>query len=101
VSRHITLLERNDLQLNRLITSSKREHSQAALGLAAACAHAEEVEGVSSYGSDKVWSCLLEGGIVKVLPKLLSLRRKGGFAKDLDPLDKPGKAALHLRFGGG
>jgi hypothetical protein len=33
---------------------------------------------------------LLDGGIVKALPKLLSMRRKGGFGKDVDPLDKPG-----------
>lgn len=28
---------------------------------------------------------------MKVLPKLLSMRRKGGFAVDADPLDRPGE----------
>lgn len=37
-----------------------------------------------------VWTTLADGGCLKVLPKLLSMRRKGGFAVDTDPLDRPG-----------
>jgi hypothetical protein len=38
-----------------------------------------------------VWTTLADGGCLKVLPKLLSMRRKGGFAVDTDPLDRPGE----------
>jgi hypothetical protein len=38
-----------------------------------------------------VWTTLADNGGLKVLPKLLSMRRKGGFAVDADPLDRPGE----------
>lgn len=41
-----------------------------------------------------VWTTLANGGCLKVLPKLLSMRRKGGFAVDADPLDRPGESHI-------
>jgi hypothetical protein len=38
---------------------------------------------------------IADSGCLRALPKLLSMRRKGGFAAQADPLDKPGESAIY------
>jgi nucleolar pre-ribosomal-associated protein 1 len=115
----LTVILSLDLQLCRLVLSSKRDHSQIGMSLITALAYIDPSSITSSSsaggilksgrhgdGSNhvsrltlNVWTTLADGGGLKVLPKLLSMRRKGGFAVDADPLDRPGESPhLELSF---
>jgi hypothetical protein len=86
-----------------MILSSKREHAHLGIGLAAALVHVDVGhKGAVSRMNGRLWTLIADSGCLRALPKLLSMRRKGGFAARADPLDKPGriylehKAKLHV-----
>ncbi|KAJ9109209.1 hypothetical protein QFC21_000538 [Naganishia friedmannii] len=97
--------------------SNYRDHAQLGMGLTTALAYVDPSMisslsttsiTASNRGSDssahvtrltlKVWTTLADGGCLKALPKLLSMRRKGGFAIDSDPLDRPDIRHLTVHF---
>lgn len=88
-----------------MINSANRETTIAGLALAAAAMQVDKPDPSSSFSggstgrlSLRLWACLVEGGVVKNLGKLLIMRkrRKDGTAdyRKGDPLDRPGKLMI-------
>jgi hypothetical protein len=77
-----------------MILSTKREHAHLGMGLAAALVHVDPGhKGSVSRINGRMWTMIADSGCLRALPKLLSMRRKGGFAAQTDPMDKPGESA--------
>ena len=86
-------------QINSLIQSQSRDHALIGLRLAASAVHADSPSDGSSFysstTSSKVWMCLVEGGSLRMLGKLMGMRKRNkegvlGYGTS-DPLDKPGE----------
>lgn len=82
-----------------MILSTKREHSHLGIGLAAALVGIDPGhKGMTSQLNGRLWTMIADNGCLKALPKLLSMRRKGGFSTGTDPLDKPDIRHLTISF---
>ncbi len=86
--------------MNRLIQSGKREQSLAGLQLASAALNVDPPSLTGSLtvatgrGAIRVWTCLVDGGSLKGMGKLLGMRKRTkdgepGYGSR-DPLDKAG-----------
>ena len=85
-----------------MINSANRETTLAGLSLAAAAMQVDKPDPSSSSASSssgrlalRLWTSMVEGGVVKNLGKMLIMRKrkKDGTAEygKKDPLDRPGK----------
>lgn len=93
--------------LMTLVTANDQPLAQLGMLLLSSMAHVERKSRSSATYTSvgrinvRIWSMFIQGGGIKVLPKLLSMRRKGASAPHSagsDPLDRPDIRQLTLHF---